>query len=220
MTCEEVKEEETMGEVSNKENKEPVQRILDAALDVVNRETISGTRMHLIADQAQMVQSNIHYYYKTKNDLMLALQDYIFEECYEIRRKEKKASKDTLESQMSVFINQKQKLIRNKNKYDFAEIDFWVQSKKNEDIHLKFVESYEKWKREIGEILDRYCAELEKECREMLPYMVISLLQGATIQCAIHKDNFNMDSYFNACKDMILNQIKIKSRTGSDEAGV
>jgi AcrR family transcriptional regulator len=193
----------------SKDNKDPVSRILNAALDVVNKDTISGTRMHLIADHASMVQSNIHYYYKTKKDLMLALQDYIFEECYEIRRKEKKNSKDNLESQLDVFINQKKKLILYKNKYDFAEIDFWVQSKINKEIHMKFVESYDKWRNDIRDILNQFCPELDDDSKNMIPYTVISLLEGATIQYAIHKNKFDIDAYFDTCKQMILNQIDI-----------
>jgi AcrR family transcriptional regulator len=194
-----------MGEIANKE---PVKRILNAALDVVNKDTISGTRMHLIAEQAQMVQSNVHYYYKTKNDLMLALQDYIFEECYEIRKKEKKYSKNNLESQLDVFVNQKKNLILDKKKYDFAEIDFWVQSKINADIHMKFENSYEKWREEIRAILKEYCPALDEKSLEMLPYTLVSLLEGATIQYFINKNNFDIDSYFNTCKQMMLNQIK------------
>ena len=191
--------------------KEPVKRVLNAALDVVNKDTISGTRMHLIAEQAGMVQSNVHYYYKTKHDLMLALQEYIFEECYEIRRIEKSCSKDNLESQLEVFINQKKKLIVEKNKYDFAEIDFWVQSKSNWDIHSNFVESYEKWREEIRIILKTYCPSLDEKSLEILPYTLVSLLQGATIQYFISDTNFDVDNYFETCKQMMLNQIKSAS---------
>lgn len=188
-------------------SKEQNKRILNAALDVINKETISGTRMHLIADQAKMVQSNVHYYYKTKSELMLALQDYIFEECYDIRRKEKKHSKDNLESQLSVFINQKKRLILNKHKYDFAEIDFWVQSKTNPEVHEKFAESYQKWRQEIRDMLDRYCTNLEEKSKEILPYTLVSLMEGATIQYFINKNDFDIDSYFDQCNQMFLNQI-------------
>jgi AcrR family transcriptional regulator len=180
---------------------------MNAALDVVNKQTIAGTRMHLIADKAKMVQSNVHYYYKTKNELMVALQEYIFEECYDARRKEKKHSKDTLESQLDVFINQKKRLILTKHKYDFAEIDFWVQSKSNDEILGKFDESYTKWRWEIREMLHKYCLWLDDKSKELLPYTLVSLLQGATIQYLINKDEFDIEGYFEQCKQMMLSQI-------------
>lgn len=188
-------------------NTEPEKRVLNAALDVVNKVTINGTRMHLIAEQAQMVQSNVHYYYKTKNDLMLALQEYIFEVCYEIRRKEKKHSKDNLSSQLDVFINQKKKQIINKRKFDFAEMNFWVQSKTNEEVQKRFNISYERWRREIREILELYCPGLDEKSKEQLPFAMISMIQGATIQYYINKDTFDVESYFDVCKEMMLNQI-------------
>jgi AcrR family transcriptional regulator len=190
-------------EISKQQNK----RIMNAALDVVNKQTIAGTRMHLIADKAKMVQSNVHYYYKTKNELMVALQEYIFEECYDARRKEKKHSKDTLESQLDVFINQKKRLILTKHKYDFAEIDFWVQSKSNDEILGKFDESYTKWRWEIREMLHKYCLWLDDKSKELLPYTLVSLLQGATIQYLINKDEFDIEGYFEQCKQMMLSQI-------------
>ncbi|MGF7142218.1 AcrR family transcriptional regulator [Anaerotaenia torta] len=190
-----------MGNVQNK-------RIMNAALDVVNKQTIAGTRMHLIAEKAKMVQSNVHYYYKTKNELMLALQDYIFEECYAARRKEKKHSKDNLSSQLDVFINQKKRLIMTKHKYDFAEVDFWVQSKIHSEIHEKFNQSYTKWKVEIREVLDRYCPWMDAKSRELLPFTFISLMEGATIQYLINKDEFDVEGYFDMCKQLMLNQIE------------
>ncbi len=194
-------------EINQEISKEQNKRIMNAALDVVNKQTIAGTRMHLIADRAKMVQSNVHYYYKTKNELMGALQEYIFEECYDARRKEKKHSKNTLESQLDVFINQKKRLILTKHKYDFAEIDFWVQSKSNDEIHEKFNESYTKWRREIREVLQNYCPWLDEKSKELLPYGLVSLLQGATIQYLINKEEFDIEGYFDQCKQMMLSQI-------------
>ena len=65
---------------------ETEERILNAALKVVNDVTISGTRMHLIAEKADMVQSNVHYYYKTKQELLKGLQEWILEECYDMQQ--------------------------------------------------------------------------------------------------------------------------------------
>ena len=83
---------------------ETEERILNAALKVVNYVTISGTRMHLIAEKADMVQSNVHYYYKTKQELLKGLQEWILEECYDMQQVSKKSSKDTLEDQLHIFL--------------------------------------------------------------------------------------------------------------------
>ncbi|MEG0689301.1 MAG: helix-turn-helix domain-containing protein, partial [Hungatella sp.] len=62
------------------------ERILEAALDVIEEKTISGTRMRLIADRAELFQSNIHYYYKSKQDLLLAVQKRVLKKCIDLRK--------------------------------------------------------------------------------------------------------------------------------------
>jgi TetR/AcrR family transcriptional regulator len=44
------------------------QNILNAALKVIAKNKIAGTRMHLIAKEANVNKSMLHYYFDTKND--------------------------------------------------------------------------------------------------------------------------------------------------------
>ena len=125
---------------------ETEERILNAALKVVNDVTISGTRMHLIAEKADMVQSNVHYYYKTKQELLKGLQEWILEECYDMQQVSKNSSKDTLEDQLHIFFQQKKILLTKKKEYDFAEIDFLVQTRIDADIRARFQEAYAVWR--------------------------------------------------------------------------
>ena len=148
---------------------------------------------------------------------MLALQNYILEECYTFRKLEKQSSNDDLESQLDIYINQKKKLILDKNKYDFAEIDFWVQGKINEEIRLKFQHSYEEWRREIGEILDKYCKDMDESTRRQLPYIVVSMLEGATIQYGISREGFDVEEYFASVKRMVMNEASKSKRAKSRE---
>lgn len=189
-------------------DEKPEEKILDAALEVVIENTICGTRMHLIADRAGMVQSNLHYYYKTKNDLMLALQKKVLRRCLEIRDRLKVDAKNTLEGQLDVFIRQKLEFILKEEEYDFAEIDFWVQGHINTEIQTAFAASFEGWRKEIGEMLDKYEPDLSKQKREYLPYLIVSLLEGASIQFLINKGRFDVEEYFNLCKSIIIKAIK------------
>jgi len=183
-------------------------KILNAALKVVNEETISGTRMHLIAAKAAMGQSNVHYYYKTKDELMLALQEKVLQECYEIRAQDVKKCEDTLESQLHIFFQQKKYLIVKKKDYDFAEMDFIIQGKMNRKIHDRFVDSYDQWREDIREVIVTYCPEITQNDKEMIPYMVVSLLQGASVQALVDFKDFEVDAYFENCEKMVLSYIK------------
>lgn len=186
-------------------------RILEAALMVVEEHTISGTRMHLISERAEMVQSNLHYYYKTKKDLMLALQEKVLDKCLELRESIRKHSEDTLESQLDVFMEQKRAFIMDYREYDYAEVDFWVQGRIQPEIKKGFAESFAGWRKELGAILDKYVPLLPAKQRKYLPYEMVSLLEGATIQYLIDEESFDLDEYFAFAKKMILDSIKIAS---------
>lgn len=187
---------------------EAEEKILNAALKVVNETTISGTRMHLIADKAGMVQSNVHYYYKTKQDLLEGLQERVLEEFYRIQRMNKNKSDDTLESQLHVFFQQKKYMIQKKKDYDFAELDFVVQSKINRKIQERFQRSYSEWRDSIREIIIRFCPDIEESDKEIIPYLAVSLLEGASIQALVDGKDFDADGYFAAAEKMVLGQIQ------------
>lgn len=188
---------------------ETEERILNAALKVVNDVTISGTRMHLIAEKADMVQSNVHYYYKTKQELLKGLQEWILEECYDMQQVSKKSSKDTLEDQLHIFFQQKKILLTKKKEYDFAEIDFLVQTRIDADIRARFQEAYAVWRDNIREIIIRFCPNMDETDKELIPYMAVSLLEGASIQVLVDGKGFDADSYFAYAEEMVLEQIRI-----------
>lgn len=194
--------------MDNNKGTDTRERILNAALKVINEETISGTRMHLIADKADVVQSNVHYYYETKQDLLLALQEKVLTECYEIRRQDKKKSRDTLEGQLHIFFQQKKHLILKKTEYDFAEMDFLIQGKMNEKIHQRFVESYEQWRDDIREVIIRYCPGIDEQTKETLPFVIVSMLQGASLQALVDQKMFDVEECFAKCEELLLHYLK------------
>lgn len=197
--------------------KEP--RILDAALTVVRKYTISGTRMHLIADEANMLQSNLHYYYKTKDDLMHALQNKVLEKCLSLRDMIKKEADDSLESQLEVFIEQKKQFILHFREYDYAEVDFWVQGRIHPEMKREFARSFAGWRDGIGEILDKYAPALSVAEKQYFSAIMVSYLEGATIQYLTDEECFDLEEYFAYGKQMLLNALLCKGVVPSENKG-
>ena len=183
------------------------EKVLRAALEVVYERTISGTRMHLIADKAGMVQSNVHYYFKTKQDLLEGLQERVLEECYQMQREGQEECQDTLEGHLHVFFQQKRYLVEAKKEYDFAELNFIAHSKIDAQVQERFRESYSKWRGEIRRIIERFCPQLPQREKEALPYLAVSLLEGASIQALIEGEDFDAGCYFDAAESMVLQRI-------------
>ena len=199
-------------EKSRTEDMSTEDRILEAALYTVESHTISGTRMHLIAEEAQMVQSNVHYYYRTKEALLLALHKKVLDTCYNIRKEDVKKAGNCLEEQLDVFLNQKKKFLLEKTAYDTAEIDFWVQARIKPKIRERMCHSFESWRKELKYLFDTYCPELPEEKKTMLPSMVVSLMEGATIQYHLDPERFDVDGYFAMCREMILKEARTEGK--------
>lgn len=189
-------------------NKSTQERIIEATLEVIEEKTISGIRMRNIAEKADVYQSNLHYYYKSKKELLLDVQRNVANRFIEFRDKEKAKSENTLESQLDIFIKQKLIFIKEHQKYDYAEIDFWIQSRLDEDYRTEFKRSFYGWRKALQELLEEYAPHMCKKRVVMLASVIISLLEGATIQCLIDKEAFSVDEYFNYCKELIIREIK------------
>ncbi len=59
------------------EKNDPAETILEAALETIFVEKISGARLRQVARRAGMSQGNLHYYYPTKDELFQALLDHL-----------------------------------------------------------------------------------------------------------------------------------------------
>ncbi|MEG0215398.1 MAG: TetR/AcrR family transcriptional regulator [Hungatella sp.] len=183
------------------------ERILEAALDVIEEKTISGTRMRLIADRAELFQSNIHYYYKSKQDLLLAVQKRVLKKCIDLRKSGIHPPGEDIDSQLDIFIDQKRLFLEGLKKYDAAELDFWVQSRHDESMATEFRNSFQNWRDEIAEVLVRHAPELPKPRIDLCAALFVSILEGATVQYQVDAEAFDLDEYFELGKTMIKAQI-------------
>lgn len=183
-------------------------KIIQATLDVIEEKTISETRMRCIAEKADVYQSNLHYYYKSKKELLLEAQKEVASRCIELRENGMRNAKDDLESQLDVFLNQKLIFIKEEPKYDYAEIDFWIQSRIDQDFKEEFKRSFYAWRKELQTLIETYAINMNTEKKVLLASVIISLLEGATIQYLIDAEAFSVDQYFGYCKELILREIR------------
>lgn len=187
-------------------SKDMNQKILEATLETIAREKISGTRMHLIAKEADMSQSNLHYYYPTKNELLIALLDEIQERFSKKRVESVDLKNKSFEENLSGLFNEKRDVIINDKKIDYAQFDYWVQGTVNPEIRSKFQKTFDEWRADISEVLQKNNAynDTDPKYKEMLPFIIVSLMMGASMQYLIDEGKFDLDQYFNAAKKMVM----------------
>ncbi|MEG1254522.1 TetR/AcrR family transcriptional regulator [Clostridium sp.] len=182
-------------------------KILKAALEVVSKEKISGTRMHIIAKEAKMSQANLHYHFSTKNDIMIALLNSIQEEFSKSRKNYIDSSEKNFHKNIKGFFNQKKDDILINKKMEYAQIDYWVQGTVNEEIRDIFQNTFNIWRESIEGILPKVDnKEIDEKSINNLPYIMVSLMLGASLQYLIDEEKFNLDDYFQVAEQMVLMQ--------------
>jgi len=180
-------------------------RILKAALEVVSKEKISGTRMHIIAKEANMSQANLHYHFSTKNDIMVALLNSIQEEFSNGRKNYIDTERKTVTENIQGFFEQKKDDILINKKMEYAQIDYWVQGTVNEEIRTIFQNTFNIWRESIEDTLSKEDQEgLYEKTMRNLPFVMVSLMLGASLQYLIDEGKFDLDEYFQVAEEMIL----------------
>lgn len=185
-----------------------VERIIASAMEVLATKTISGTRMHLIAEQAQMGASNIHYYFKTKKDLLYEVLSEIQHRSTVRRERIMAKVEPTLKGKLSGFFISKETMIKQDRDADIIQFDFWVQGLAA-DVELKqrFQDSFGIWRSDIMQVLDEFSPALPKEKKELITYIMVSMLMGASMQYYYNPQALDLTAYFSTCLDMILGLI-------------
>jgi AcrR family transcriptional regulator len=190
-------------------SKEIERKILDAATEVVSREKISGTRMHMIAKEANMSPANLHYHFSSKADIMRALLDDIKEKFSAERKEHIDIENQTVVENIRGFFEQKKNDIFNNRKLEFIQFDYWVQGTVNEEIRAKFQNSFENWRESIKEVLDKggFKNSDDPEYMNMLPFILVSLMLGASLQYLMDEEKFNLDEYFNIVEKILFGTV-------------
>ncbi|WP_346899614.1 TetR/AcrR family transcriptional regulator [Clostridium sp. UBA7503] len=180
-------------------------RILKAALEVVSKEKISGTRMHIIAKEANMSQANLHYHFSTKNDIMVALLNSIQEEFSKGRKNYIDTEAKTVTENIQGFFEQKKDDILINKKMEYAQIDYWVQGTVNEEIRTIFQNTFNIWRKSIEETFSKEEQEgIDDKTMRNIPFLMVSLMLGASLQYLIDEGKFDLDDYFQVAEEMIL----------------
>jgi hypothetical protein len=86
-------------------------------------------------------------------------------------------------------------------------VDFWVQGTKDPEIQAKIQRLYERWREDIKAVVDEgvQCGLFSPGSAHLVPALLVSLMEGAELQYRIDGDAFDLEEYFGAAYEMVLN---------------
>ncbi len=184
---------------------------MQAALNVIAREKISGTRMRHIAEEAGMSQGILHYYFNTKKELLAKLLEYILIQFRKERDIDFRNSDGSPLGKFHAFFVEKKRSIL-KKKLEYIQFDFWVQGTTDPELKEKIQNSYNNWRYNLYEVIQEgvKTGEFSAEKVDAVPSLTVSLLMGASVQHLIDEEAIDLDSYLAAAEEMIIGYLKNK----------
>ncbi|QEN09291.1 TetR/AcrR family transcriptional regulator [Oceanispirochaeta crateris] len=185
------------------------EKIMQAALDVIAREKISGVRMRHISEEAQMSQGILHYYFHTKKELLSRLLDYILLMFRKERDSDFAKSDGSPSGKIHAFFQEKKRSILAK-KMEYIQFDFWVQGTTDPDLKEKIQKSYLNWRYNLYEVIQEgvRSGEFRADRAEAVPALIVSLLMGGSCQYLIDESAFELDQYLDQAEHLILEYLR------------
>ena len=184
-------------------------KIMQAALDVIAREKISGVRMRHISEEAGMSQGILHYYFHTKKELLSRLLDYILLLFQKERDSDFARSDGSPSGKIHAFFQEKKRSIQAR-KMEYIQFDFWVQGTTDPELKEKIQKSYLNWRYNLYEVIQEgvVTGEFRADRAEGVSAMIVSLLMGGSCQYLIDESAFELDQYLDQAENMVLGYLR------------
>jgi len=188
---------------------DPAATILEAAMETILSNKISGARLRQVARQAGMSQGNLHYYYPTKAELYKALLDHLLQTFVEERKSILLDQSIHPEKKLRYFFDQQIELIRN-HKEVVIFFDFWVQGTADPEIQQKISYLYAKWRADVEHVLREgvQLGVFKPDSTAQLPALLASIMDGASLQYLMDDSAINLEIYFDAAYQMVLKMLQ------------
>jgi len=194
------------------------QQILQAALDTICEEKIAGTRLREIARRAGISQGHLHYYFSSKDELLLESLELLLQEFVEARSQSLENSEAEPALKLRLFLEQKKEIILERAEIDIATMDFWIHSTQDPEWQNRFRNWYRAWRHDIETVVHQGVRSgvFSAAHAHMIPSLLVSLMEGAALQYHIDHEALDLDEYFSTAIDLVLDFLKISQSVEED----
>ena len=178
--------------------------IIEAAYRTVAEQTISGAGMALIAESANVSKPLLHYHFKTKAALLEKVLEFVLERLLEIPMVSASKKIGSMEELQAIFQRYK-RTMTTEPELLVVFFDFWVQSVKNRGIKEIIVRRFDGFRGYLSQVVSEGVerGEFGAEKSHMIPPLMLSLLEGASLQLISDPEAFNFDLYQFMALEMI-----------------
>lgn len=188
------------------EPNDAVRGILDAALENIAAEKISGSYLRDIASRAGISQGTLHYYFPSKMGLYKAVLEDMSKTFVRQREKSLANPDFTPRQKLGVFFTQMREVILHQREMMLVYYDFWVQASSDAEIAQTISRIYARWRSDIKNVLIQgvESGDFKEENVTFVPEIMVALMEGASLQYMLDTDCLDLDAFFDKACSMVL----------------
>jgi AcrR family transcriptional regulator len=183
-------------------------QLIGAAYNVVSRKGYANFTIRDIAREANLSAGLVHYYFESKEDLLLTLFRQMQANLQTALEEALKAADDPV-TRLRIYLDHAFSLPDREKDYIYVLFDFWSQIKHNQRIRKISRKLFTSFRSELAPILQ------EGQERGLFAPMdpsytavtILSLVLGALVQFAIDPRDFDYREYVNRQKERIVQMV-------------
>jgi AcrR family transcriptional regulator len=170
--------------------------ILDAAFGVIADHSLADTTTQLISERAKISKPLLHYHFKTKEVILDKVLDNVLERLLEIPMEDADKKISPFEEIKGIFGRYRDTVVMDPALL-VVFYDYWVygfrRPKYREKITQRFVRFRDYISQLVRDGVDK--GEFSYEKSHMVPPVMLSLLEGVSLQLIADPEAFNIDLY-------------------------
>ncbi len=193
------------------------EQIVDAAVAIIAERGLQNLSLSAIEERAGMSRGQLTYYFKAKEDILLAVFDRLLQLTYQrIGTPGGETWQAACDASAWEWVEHLlRKLLHQPaggNAFSSLQYTFLAQMAHRDDFRQRLASLYEEWR---GHMAEGFAAQLGDNPRapavspRALASLVQALLHGLSMQLAADPDAFPRDEMLHLCLDMLSNHLRI-----------
>ena len=183
------------------------QQIIHAAFDVASRKGLAALTVRLVAAKAGLSTGLVLFHYKTKEQLVIALLDYVLATTTVLRLTDDIAQiSSPLDRLLALLAREMDRLSQEPRRIRLF-FDFWAKGFTHPRINRRMQAELDRYREAFRPIAEEVlAAEPERFAdvsAEGLAAMAVSFVKGCAVQSMIDPKNFDIDDYLAATKGLV-----------------
>jgi TetR/AcrR family transcriptional regulator, transcriptional repressor of bet genes len=182
-------------------------QLLKAAFEVAAREGIGGLTVRSIAAEAQVSHGLVHFHFKTKNHLVIALLDWVLATTLTLDVPEDHGTNTRPINRLHALLQQEMNRLSHEPRRTRLFFEYWAMGTRDPNVGARISTELERYRsalRDLAEqVLRTESVAFGGVTADGLAAVAVSFINGCAVQAMIDRDRFDIGEYLAAVRGMI-----------------